>query len=176
MGLSAAEYLSQLQALLPAGAAWSREPDAVLTQVLAALAEELARVDARADDLLDEADPRTTYELLGDWEGVAGLPDICTGIQTTLAARRAALVGKVTFTGGASRQFFIDIAEGLGYTVTITEPALHTWQVNGELNTITTFKVNSGVNEALRSWGNALLECELAKRKPAHTVLQFAYT
>jgi len=40
----------------------------VLYQVLLACADELARVDSRAYDLLDEADPRTAVELLPEYE------------------------------------------------------------------------------------------------------------
>ena len=44
-----AAYRAQLQALLPLGDAWPRRPDAVLTRLLAAWAEEFARIDARSD-------------------------------------------------------------------------------------------------------------------------------
>lgn len=71
MAMTADDYRTALQALLPRGAAWTRSPEAVLMRVLAACAEEPERVDERADDLLDEADPRATLELLSDWERVA---------------------------------------------------------------------------------------------------------
>ena len=58
-----------------------------------------------ADQILIEADPRTTAALLADWERVYGLPTNCiaaTGIAQSTAERRAALVSRVTMQGGQS--------------------------------------------------------------------------
>lgn len=192
MALTTDDYLKQLQALLPQGPAWSREPDAVLTKLLTAFAEEFARVDGRIDGLLNEADPRTTSELLEDWERVAGLPDLCTGIPETIAQRRELLVAKLTNTGGQSRQFFIDLAAKLGYDITITEfkrfrvtsrvneqltnaDWSYAWRVNAQQDTVRTFRVNGRVSEPLATWGNQPLECMITRLKPAHTHVQFAY-
>lgn len=193
MALSADDYLRQLQALLPPGPAWAKDDEAGLTRLLNGLAQEFARVDARANQLMDEADPRTTAELLPDWERVAGLPSICmAGISQTLAERRAALHAKITSRGGQSRQYFIDLAATLGYTVTITEfrpwqvnhavnlplaGALwaFVWQINAALNTVQPYTVVSAVNEPLNAWGNERLECAIKQLKPAHTTVLFAY-
>jgi len=105
MGVIATDYLAQLQALLPPGPAWPKGADASLTKMLTGLAQELARVDDRALQLVEEVDPRTTAELFIDWERVAGLPDACVtafaGDQTT-AQRRASLVGRLATLGGQS--------------------------------------------------------------------------
>ncbi len=192
--VNAAAYLQQLQALLPPGAAWSRERDATLTALLDALAQELAHVDVEAESLVDEADPRTTAQLLTDWERVAGLPDVCVTATQTTAERRDALVQKIANLGGQSRQFFIDLAARLGYTITITEfhpfqvgesavgdalngdPWIFAWQVNAPAGQIREFKVGeSAVGDPLRSWGDELLECVIERLKPAHTHVIFAY-
>lgn len=34
----------------------------------------------------------------------------------------------------------------------------------------------SYADDALEIWGNSVLECELARLKPAHTILTYAYT
>jgi hypothetical protein len=52
MGMTAADYREQLAGLLPHGPAWPRIDSSWLQKVLAASAEELARIDARADDLV----------------------------------------------------------------------------------------------------------------------------
>lgn len=192
--MTADNYLSQLQALLPSGAAWTLEPDVVLTRLLGAMAEEFARIDTRAIDLLAQIDPRTAGELLTDWETVLGLPDACTGDLDGVLARMDAAYGALTATGGASRAYFIAVAAALGYTVTITEfrpfqvgssavgdPLYgdawrHAWRVDAPAVTIREFAVgSSAAGDPLRSWGNELLECSITKLKPAHTHVLFGY-
>jgi uncharacterized protein YmfQ (DUF2313 family) len=193
MGMTVAEYRNQLQMLLPPGAAWTREAEADLTGLLEALAAELARVDQRGQDLLDEADPRTTSELLTDWERLAGLPDPCSGPLATIRERRDALLAKITGMGGQSRAYFIALAESLGYTIQIREyfPFVagrsvgnnlangdvwrHTWQVDAPAVTSKHFTIGSAAGEPLRVWGNSLLEFAIGRRKPAHTMVLFAY-
>jgi uncharacterized protein YmfQ (DUF2313 family) len=193
MALSTDDYLQQLQALLPQGPAWPREADALITQLLTAFSEEFSRVDLRIDNLVNEADPRTTNELLADWERVAGLPDLCTGIPVTIALRRELLVSKLTNVGGQSKQFYIDLASKLGYNITITEfkrwrvnsrvneqltdsDWAFVWRVNAQQDTVRKFTVAGRVNEPLASWGNTALECVITRLKPAHTHVQFAYS
>lgn len=196
MGLTATDYLRQLQALLPPGPAWPKDDAATLTHLLSALAAELARVDGQALTLVEEADPRTVAELFADWERVAGLPDACAqafGGDQTLAQRRAALVGRLTTLGGQSPAYYIGVAAALGYAITITEFRAHTvnddvdsslyseawsfaWQVNAALNNITELTVDGTVDDPLAAWGNSLLECVINRLKPAHTTVLFSYT
>lgn len=196
MVLTETDYLRQLQALLPPGPAWPKDDDATLTRLLGALAAELARVDGRAQQLVEEADPRTVAELFADWERVAGLPDACAqafGGDQTMAQRRAALVGRLTTLGGQSPAYFIGLAATLGYAITITEFRAHcvnddvecplydtawnfAWQVNAALNTVTAITVDSTVEDPLAAWGNALLECVIKRLKPAQTTVLFSYT
>lgn len=192
MAVKTQQYLSLLKSLLPRGIAWVDAVNNDLGQLLHGLAEELARVDAREDALIDEADPRTTYEMLPDWERAFGLPDPCVGEDLTLEQRLESLYAKVTNTGGQSRQFFIDLAASLGYEVTITEFSPYTvndsvdhplygddwwfaWQVNAPENTVDYLTVNSDVDTPLASWGNERLECSINRLKPAHTQVIFAY-
>jgi len=188
------DYRDQLVALLPPGAAWITEPGSTRWQLLTALAAELARIDARAADLREEADPRDTAELLPDWERVAGLPDPCAGQASTLAERRQRLVRALTARGGQSRAYFIGVAAKLGFAVTIEEfrPFLCTsdcddalnpaaagwpfvWRVRAPAETVRPFTANSGCNEPLNAWGNQILECVIGRLKPAHTTVFFAY-
>lgn len=191
MGLIAADYLSQMQALLPQGPAWTREPGWLLARLLEGLSEEFARVDAGAGQLLTEADPRTVYDLLLDWERVTGIvpPD-----GSTIDQRRAALTAKLTDRGGQSRAYFIALAARLGFEgTTITEyqqmncigdceDVLYSlvdafvWTINiqasgGQYSG----NCNSPCDTALGSWGYALLEAEINDDKPAHTTALFNY-
>lgn len=196
MVLTETDYLRQLQALLPPGPAWSKDDDTTLARLFGALAAELARVDGRAWQILEEADPRTTAELFLDWERAAGLPDACAeafGGEQTMQQRRTALVGRLTTLGGQSPAYFIGLAAALGYAITITEYRAHTveddveypllgeawnfaWQVNAALNSVTESTVDSTVEDPLAAWGNALLECVIERMKPAQSTVIFSYT
>ncbi|HJW80815.1 MAG TPA: putative phage tail protein [Acidiferrobacterales bacterium] len=173
--LEGAAYTALLQGLLPACPAWRREGNTVMGAVLEALAQEFARLDARAAQLFTETDPRLSYELLPDFERIAGLPDECTGALSTLEERRAALMARLARPGKATPQYFADVAGRLGYTVTIDEPALHTFRVHSDATAVREFTVNSPCTDPLRAWGDALLECIINRLKPAHTIVQFAY-
>ncbi len=184
---SITDYVEQLKALLPPGKLWTTlAEDAVFLALLESIAAEFARVNDRAAVLCEELDPRTANELFDEWETFAGLPDPCIGELPTLSQRRAAVVARLTATGGQSRQYFIDLAASLGFTATISEydgvnPALidqFYWQMDLPLNgDIVEFDVGSTVNEPLRNWGtNELLECVIQRLKPAHTTVIFSYT
>ena len=191
MGMTPADYLSQLQALLPQGPAWARDPDAVLTRLLAALSEEFARIDARAGQVIDEADPRNTTELLVDWERVAGLSALSPLDDSLLSTdqRRANLVSRITERGGQSPAYFIAMAARMGFVITITEfrrwnvgMAVNApfygpdwnfaWRVNVPAVSVAAWSVASPVNAPFAIWFEAaLLERALLDDKPAHTIL-----
>ena len=194
MGVVASDYYLELAALLPPGPAWDLDAPSVLTKFLEAWSQELARIQARADSLVAEADPCTTNEVLADYERIFGLPTDCmTGIIQTLQQRHSALVAQMTGIGGQSISYFINLAASAGYTITITEFTASTvamtvadaivggdwtatWQVNAVLNAVTNFLADSLVDEALGSWGNTQLECLINRFKPAHTHALFSYT
>ncbi len=196
VALTAADYRQQAQALLPHGPAWPTDADAYTTRLLDGLAAEFARVDARAQRLVDEADPRSTLELLADWERVAGLPDGCVssaGTDLSTTQRRAALLGRLTMLGAQSVAYYVALAAGLGYAITITEfaafdvdgsvdDALYgwewgsAWQVNGLTNTVVDITVDDTADDAIASWSNVVLQCVLNRFKPAHTTVLFNYT
>lgn len=195
MPYQAEQYAEQLAQLMPRGVIWEQltQQDSEFSNWLAALAEEFARIDARAKDLLDETDPRTLYELLYEWEQYLALPDDCVGQLDTLEKRREAVLEVLTSVGGQSKQYFIDLAEKLGFVVTISEfkpftvkskvneslynrDWLFTWRINGPATNVKKFTVKSGVNESLASWGSQKIECIIKSRKPAHTIVLFVYS
>jgi uncharacterized protein YmfQ (DUF2313 family) len=101
--------------LLPRGQVWSRQARAVMVKVCRALAYYWGFVDGRAADLLErECDPQRTLELLPEWEHAYGLPDPCFPEATTLGERQKMLVTKITWMGGQSRAYFIDLMDWLG--------------------------------------------------------------
>jgi uncharacterized protein YmfQ (DUF2313 family) len=191
--LSAEAYARQLKQLLPLGQAWNLEPTSNLSKLLTGVADECARIDGRGVTLFAEADPRTAFELLTDWERVLGLPNPCVTTEQSLAQRRAAVLAQLISLGGQTPAYFIEIAAALGYAVTIAEFTPHdvnddvgqpidgdawayAWQVNAPLNTIGELSVDDPVSEPIAWWGNVALECVLTRLKPAHTFVIFAYT
>jgi len=193
--LTSADYLRAFQALMPQGRVWPRDSDAVQTQVFAGLNQVYARNTARANYLLVDSFPATTYELLPEWESTLGLPDPCAGESPTVQQRRAQVVARISNSGGQSAAYYIGFAAKLGYGITVTNFApfrcgqsscgqqlgntdwFFTWSVNAPLNTVVRFAAGqSAAGEPLGSWNNTVLQCELNAIAPAHTVLQFRYS
>jgi uncharacterized protein YmfQ (DUF2313 family) len=116
------DYADAMQALLPLGQAWPRDDDSALMKVVRGLCRIWGDFEIRASKLLEmESDPRSTIELLPDWERNWGLPDPCYSSPQSIAERQFALVQRMTIEGAQSREFFIEIAASIGYTITITE-------------------------------------------------------
>ncbi len=114
------DSLPVLQSYLPPGDAWPRDADTEQTALNRALSYEFSRIRRRVDDFFEELDPRTTVEMLEDWERVYGLPDACS-TPTTLAGRREALQSKMLGGSDPSRANLIGIAEALGYDIFLSE-------------------------------------------------------
>jgi uncharacterized protein YmfQ (DUF2313 family) len=184
MAVGAEAYARQLKQLLPPGKLWLLEEDSVLSAFMLGLAEEFARVDARGQALLEEADPRTSTELLAEWERVLGLPDDAVlSIPSTEEGRRLAVVTKLLATGGQSKAYFQALAAVAGYSVSIYDAFgltvarvgrtragqrcvgtawAHTWRVT----------VSPPTGPALTTQE---LERFIRRAAPAHTAVIFTY-
>ncbi|MFC0407908.1 YmfQ family protein [Roseomonas elaeocarpi] len=192
--LSASHLLTIFQKLLPRGAVWPRDPTAGQTRALGTLMPTYARLLTRDNNLLVDAFPSTTYELLPEWESSLGLPDSCIGDTPSTQQRVARVVARLTATGGQSRAYFIAQAAALGYAVTITEFKVaraglsrvgdrlngeawgHAWRITAPAQTVTYARAGrAAAGDALAAWGNAALVCTMSRIRPAHTVLQIAY-
>lgn len=77
MALTERDYSHQIDALLPRGPIWKRTPGSTLDAVLYALGREAARADARINQVIEEADPRTSIEELARWFDDYGIPSAC---------------------------------------------------------------------------------------------------
>lgn len=189
-----ADYLAALQALMPRGRVWPRDPDATQTKALSGLTPTYERQNVAANNLLVDGFPSTAYQLLPEWEETLGLPDPCAGTSPTLQGRRAQVVARFTGVGGQSAAYMISYAASLGYSITITQfapartgliragqPACgpdwaHAWRVNAALNTVVRARAGASVaGDPLASWSNQVLECELREIAPAHTIIIFSY-
>jgi len=192
---SAADYLAMLQALLPEGAAWTREPDAALTKLLSGLAEELARVDGQAHLLILEADPYGTLAMIQEHERAWGLPDQCSQAGETIQERREAVVAKELDLGGQSVPYFTDLVILLSGdpAASVTEPRpfvagspagdglyfgdwRFAWIVSAPAYAVRHFAAGVSVaGDPLTRSTNARLECVVNRLKPAHTIVHFNY-
>lgn len=194
--LTEADFLVALQNYLPPGPAWSRDPSVKLTAYLRSIAASYARSHHRQRQLLTDAFPLTTEELLPEWEATCGLPDPCLGPEPLVSTRRAQLIARLTNPGGQSIQYFINYAAALGYTIThiyeytpfkvgmtVGQPILgeswaHAWQVEASwLSTTHYFLVGADTaGNRLATFGDTTLQCELQRIKPGHTTLWFSMT
>lgn len=116
----ARDYVQLFKQGLPRGAFWQRAIDSVATMLDTGLVQEFERIDLRIADLVNnEMDPRTTTEMLEDWERNFGLPDPCTEPPTTIEGRRQALTARVIarggWSGGPSVPFLTSLIVALGY-------------------------------------------------------------
>lgn len=194
---TAADFAAALQALLPRGQVWQRDPDTAQAATIKALAQVYEQQTQRANQLLDDAFPLTTYELLPEWETTLGLPDPCafdpvSGASPTVAVRRAQVAARVKAQGGQSAAYFIALALALGYPITITHfmPArtgilragsrlngegwAHAWQINAPaFNVVNAAAGAVTAGEPLASWNGTVLICEMNALKPAHTYIVF---
>jgi len=191
---TSADFTSALLGLLPRGRVWPKELSSLQAQAMSCYAPTFQRLSDSALNLLEDMFPASTINFLNEWEATLGLPDPCAGVSPTLQGRRSQVVAHFSSSGGQSIHFFQAYALGLGYVVTITQYApfrcgqsvcgqqlggedwFFTWAINSPLNTLTHYRTGrSAMGEPLTSWGNAVLECELSKARPAHTLLQFHY-
>ena len=196
--MSTRDYPGLLRKLLPPGDLLTRARDSRLGLLLEGLGRELERVDGRACRLIDEVDPRSSSELLGDWERLLGLPDPCAGELEGLEARRAAVVGRLVDGGGQSVAAYVALAAALGESEVLIEehrpgqfgrsrfgaarfgPAevRHTWTVHlpAQRPQFDSFGAAVfGASRFGRFAQSALLECAFERARPAHTIVSFAY-
>ncbi|MCP1376054.1 YmfQ family protein [Dyella lutea] len=188
------DFHGALRALMPRGRVWNKDPDSVQDRTIGCFAPSYQRNSLAALNLVADAFPATALDLVPEWQATLGLPDPCAGNAPTLIQQRQQIVARLTDSGGQSAPYFIGLAAQLGYTVTITNDApfrcgqsrcgqhlgdqdwFFFWTVTAPSYTTTPFLAGqSTAGDPLGSTGNAVLQCELQERQPAHTILQFSY-
>ena len=195
-------YRDQIHALLPAGRAWPEESGTTLDDLVQAIASRVADVDLSDANLLEEIRPNTTFDLLPEWERVAGLPDICSVLGATVTVRRASLLEKLVTKPTLHTSEFVRIGRTFGVDIVVDEldqtraVALSaellmdgvTLDVTGDKwrfvwwITIPTsadvirLTTISTVKTPFKSVGrNTEMECRLENASPAHTHLEIGY-
>lgn len=188
-------YLDMLLKLLPRGAAWPREAGTTLYKLLDAMAAEFERVHGRAFELIEEADPATTNELLPEWEHELGIDvDPTLPPAESTETRRLRVLTRDTEIGGQSNGYIIDQAAKLGYAITITEYREakagvaragdritnttwpYVWTVNVPDATVQYARAGKATaGDRLRVTDAELLEIVIGRIAPAHTEVIFSY-
>lgn len=151
-----------LSAFLPPGRVW-RLADSVLSKLLLAFADELARVDGRANDLYEEADPRTADELIPEYERELALAtdDILMtlatapmGVETSGADWAATLTALVP--GISPLTLSVQIAESFPNTIEVRDNEVFVFP--SWVSAIGTIGVLAGAGGGLIVWTVADLE------------------
>lgn len=118
---------------LPLGAAWLawRIVGKTAYKLMTALAAVYDTMTEAMCKLTAEIDPRTTSELLPEWEAAVGLPDACLPTATQDYERRRLIMLRLSKRRWTTAQDWIDLAALFGISITITpgwrvqKPALY---------------------------------------------------
>jgi uncharacterized protein YmfQ (DUF2313 family) len=146
--------------------------------------DELARVDARSDDLLREWDPSTSVATLEDWERILGLPEPGQTLSAIVGERQLDVANKYVWQGGATPAYFVSVAARLGFVATVARTATHTWTMTVTLSAnsasftvrVSEFRAGSArAGDRVANRDVSDLERVINRLKPAHTVALFVY-
>lgn len=180
MGYSIEQYRDQLIQLLPPGDVFAARPGSNLYKLLHGLAGEFARVESRADALIRESVISTADELLEEYEKDFGIPEPGDELSMTRSGRIQTLLAKLLEIGQQNKQYFVDIASGLGYMIEIQEfrPAwsgiMKAGDTCGDLSVMFSWLVWIWITEDMK-WDISELMRKIQKLRPGHTQVFFRF-
>ena len=116
-----AQYTGALKNLLPRGRVWSRENSGIQHGLIEGLAKSFQQMDKDAVQLLVEAFPSTTTDLIDEWNATVGIPDSCFEAPESIEQNRQYIVAKLIADGGQTVDYYKSIAASLGLIITIRE-------------------------------------------------------
>lgn len=167
--------------------------DGTLQAELTAEGKALDVVQVSARYVVGGVTPFLAQQLLPNWERVCGItPPASAPYQQRLQA----VLAKLAEIGGLSIPYFIRLAAGLGYQITINEPQpfragvnragdtlwvsdiVWVWQVVVHSDSARVFRFQAGLSaagERLSAFGDPVIEEVMNDLKPAHTFVYFAY-
>lgn len=199
MSRAPTEVQGDVVGLAPRGWVWphcaQNAPESLFETLFKPLAKGLADIEATAQAMMEEIDPRTATLLLPDFERVLG-PDPCGRDPSTMSLeqRRQLAHQRWTARGGASIAYFVALAARRGVAITISEnrvsyagelaagdelvepPEQFIWTVNLALLGETFFVAGEGqAGDRLYDIILSDVECDIRRLKPAHTEVVFNY-
>lgn len=177
------QYRDMILKLFPKGKAWNTEAGSFLYGLAWGCADELNRLHARALQLIEEADPRTSQEMLADWMRVTGIPDSCCPTTETTAQLRKEMVIRFKGGYGQSPDAFVKMAADIGFTITIT-PTFQPFQVGNQAGTgyAPNCKVGGALTNTSGGWAaafqvnaplNTLSDFEVGRNVVGDPLVQF---
>lgn len=185
------DYKTLLSLLLPPNAYSTQQKN--ITAELTAEGYVFNSTALSAASVIDAITPFDAGNLLSDWERVLGLTTVS---EDPYQKRLDAVLIKLAETGGISSNYFISMAERIGYTITIDElqpfrtgssrcgdtlyieDIIFTWRINVYGLKITMYYFRPGISrigENLMTYGDKVLESIFNNLKPAHTLCYFRY-
>ena len=188
------DYQAAMLRLMPRGRVWRTDPASNLSALMLALAPTYTRSMAAAAQVLIDASPATTSNLLPEWESSLSLPDPCTASNPSIEQRQAAVRAKFGARGALTIPYFVALALALGFVITITEYVpfvvdmsvdlpladsewAFVWQVNAPAITTFYFSVDeSSVEDPLQTYDAGELICRITQDAPAGTLVIFAFS
>lgn len=107
---------------LPTGVAWLafRTPGKQASKLIAAISGVFQDAWAFLCKMTRELDPRTTEELIDNWERAVSMPDACWPKAGTLQERRDQVMFRLAMRRWTTAQDWHDLAEIFGLTIAIT--------------------------------------------------------
>lgn len=95
--------------------------DSNLEKLIAALSDELQRIEIRGNDLITESISRQTSELITEFEKELDIPEEGLSLAATYPERRNEIYSKLLTLGGQDKPYYTDIIYNLGYKIYIGE-------------------------------------------------------
>ena len=172
MARIAEDFQRLFEQLSPRGLLWQLLPGSIRHRLHLAWGDELARASQRQDDLLREALPSSTDEMLSDWEATLAL---VPGAGDSLDDRRKAVIAKLLAGGNQSVQFYEELGDVLGHIITIKKfrPRL-SGDPHGEVYRSAAWRWGWLVISSLPAQ-DIEFEALVRSLSPAHIVLAFQY-
>lgn len=168
--------------------------DSTLRKILIGLASEWLNFRSKINEVSNEYNPKTTTQLIDEWEQFVGIPDNCIPVASTIEQRRLNVLLKLAGINATTEKQFKNVASILGYNIEVsngvststfplTLPFLLISEGSAPFTIVITLPSSikpSGFPLTfpftLTSQQPAILDCLFNKLKPANTQLFFRYS
>jgi len=168
--------------------------DSTLRKILIGLASEWLNFRSKINEVSNEYNPKTTTQLIEEWEQFVGIPDNCIPVASTIEQRRLNVLLKLAGINATTEKQFKNVASILGYNIEVsngvststfplTLPFLLISEASAPFTIVITLPSSIKPNGfaltfpfTLTSQQPAILDCLFNKLKPANTQLFFRYS